>query len=147
MGKNNHAATPPDKPGRQFNPERQRHFPAMPIAVRRCLRHPNVMGPKPIERTAPNLFTTATASALPATSEATESEPRRDAPSLEPLTREIAQRLRQGRNVLIHCGLMISGGRAQSRWRSLPTFLTEGSQSTTINQTLDQIDAANASRR
>ena len=27
----------------------------------------------------------------------------RDAPSLEPLTREIVKRLRQGRNVLIHC--------------------------------------------
>jgi hypothetical protein len=32
---------------------------------------------KPIERTAPDPFTTATASALPATEEATESEPRR----------------------------------------------------------------------
>ena len=134
MPTSNHAATPPDKPGRQFNPERQRHFPAMPIAVRRCLRHPNVMGPKPIERTAPNLFTTATASALPATSEATESEPRRDAPSLEPLTREIAQRLRQGRNVLIHCDSDI--GRAGAvAVAVLTTFLTEGSQSTTINQT------------
>jgi len=35
------------------------------------------MGRKPIERTAPDLFTTATASALSATEEATESEPRR----------------------------------------------------------------------
>ncbi len=35
------------------------------------------MGRKPIERTAPDLFTTATASALPATEEATESEPQR----------------------------------------------------------------------
>jgi hypothetical protein len=35
------------------------------------------MGRKPIERTAPDLVTTATASALPATEEATESEPQR----------------------------------------------------------------------
>ena len=48
----------------------------MPIADRRCLRHANVMGRKPIERTAPDLSTTATASALPAT-ETTESEPQR----------------------------------------------------------------------
>ena len=35
------------------------------------------MGRDPAERTAPHLFTTATASALPATEEATESEPQR----------------------------------------------------------------------
>ncbi len=49
----------------------------MPIAIRRCLRHANVMGLKPIERTAPDLFTTETASALPAAEEATESERQR----------------------------------------------------------------------
>jgi len=35
------------------------------------------MGRDPVERTAPDLFATATASALPATEEATESEPQR----------------------------------------------------------------------
>jgi hypothetical protein len=35
------------------------------------------MGRQPIERAAPDLFTTATASALPAAEEATESEPQR----------------------------------------------------------------------
>jgi uncharacterized protein YcgI (DUF1989 family) len=44
----------------------------MLIAVRRCLRHANVMGRKPTERTAPDLFTTETASALPAAEEAIE---------------------------------------------------------------------------
>ena len=32
----------------------------------------------------------------------------RDAPALEPLTQEIVKRLREGRNVLIHCDLGIS---------------------------------------
>ena len=49
----------------------------MLIAVRGCLRHADAMGRDPAERTAPDLFTTATASALPATEEASESEPRR----------------------------------------------------------------------
>ncbi len=49
----------------------------MPIAVRRCLRHADVMGRDPAERTAPDLFTTETASASPATEEATEGEPQR----------------------------------------------------------------------
>ncbi len=49
----------------------------MLIAVRRCLRHANGMGRDHAERTAPDLFTTETASALPATEQATESEPQR----------------------------------------------------------------------
>ena len=48
----------------------------MSVADRRCLRHANVMGRDPAERTAPDL-PTATASALPAAEEATESEPQR----------------------------------------------------------------------
>jgi len=64
--------------GREGNPARQHHFPSMLIAVRHSLRHANVMGQrKPIDRTAPDLFTTETASALPATEEATKGEPRR----------------------------------------------------------------------
>jgi hypothetical protein len=47
------------------------------IADRYGSLHANVMGRKPIERTAPDLFTTETASALPAAEEATESEAQR----------------------------------------------------------------------
>jgi len=49
----------------------------MLIADRYCSRHANVMGRDPAERTAPDLFPTATASALPGPKAATESEPRR----------------------------------------------------------------------
>jgi hypothetical protein len=49
----------------------------MLIADRCCSQHADAMGRDPAERTAPDLFTTATASALPATEEAAKSEPRR----------------------------------------------------------------------
>jgi hypothetical protein len=47
------------------------------IADRSCSRHADAMGRQPAERTAPDLFPTVTASALPAPKATTESEPRR----------------------------------------------------------------------
>jgi hypothetical protein len=49
----------------------------MLIAERCCSRHADAMGREPAERTAPDLFPTATASALPAPKAPTESESRR----------------------------------------------------------------------
>ena len=49
----------------------------MLIAERCCSRHADAMGREPAERTAPDLFPTATASALPAPKATTESEPQR----------------------------------------------------------------------
>ena len=49
----------------------------MLIADRCCSRHADAMGRDPAERTAPDLFPTATASALPAPKATTESEPQR----------------------------------------------------------------------
>ena len=65
--------------------------------------------------------------------------------ALEPLTREIVKRLREGRNVLIHCDSGV--GRAGSvAVAVLTTFwpMVHNPQSSTR---LDQPDAANASRR
>jgi hypothetical protein len=49
----------------------------MPVADRYCSRHADAMGRDPTERTAPDLFPTATASALPAPKATAETTPQR----------------------------------------------------------------------
>ena len=69
----------------------------------------------------------------------------RDAPSLEPLTREIAKRLRQGRNVLIHCDSGI--GRAGTVAVAVLTTFWPKAHNPQSSTTVDRPDAPNASRR
>jgi len=68
-----------------------------------------------------------------------------DATSLEPLTREIVKRLRQGRNVLIHCDSGI--GRAGTVAVAVLTTFWPQVRNPQSSTRLDQPDAANSSRR
>jgi hypothetical protein len=62
------------------------------------------MGRDPAERTAPDLFTTATASALPATEEAAKSEPRRYV--LPKNLRNAVKHLSDGELDLMHAAIL-----------------------------------------
>lgn len=68
-----------------------------------------------------------------------------DAPSLEPLAGEIVKRLRQGRNVLIHCDSGI--GRAGTVAVAVLTTLWPQLDNQQSSTRLDRPDAATASRR
>ncbi len=68
-----------------------------------------------------------------------------DAPALEPLTREIVKRLRQGRNVLIHCDSGI--GRAGTVAVAVLTTFWPMVHNPQSSARLDEPDTANASRR
>ncbi len=68
-----------------------------------------------------------------------------DAPSLEPLTQEIVKRLREGKNVLIHCDSGI--GRAGTVAVAVLTTFWLQVHNPQSSTGLDQPDAAKASRR
>ena len=68
-----------------------------------------------------------------------------DAPALEPLTQEVVKRLRQGRNVLIHCDSGL--GRAGTVAVAVLTTFWPKVHNPQSSTRLDQPDAANASRR
>ncbi len=91
------------------------------IADRYGSLHADVMGRKPIERTAPDLFTTETASALPATEEATESEPRRYV--LPKSLRNTVKHLSDGELELMHAATLEELNRRGRTPKSVETDL------------------------
>ena len=98
----------------------------MPVADCYCSRHVDAMGREPAERTAPDLFPTATASASPLPKATTESEPQRYV--LPKNLRSAVKHLSDHELDLMHAAtveeLSAEVGRQRAQRQTYPSLLT-----------------------